>query len=68
MSFTKILKEIHNLTFEQRQLLTRRVIALDDPPLSETEADLVGQRLAEHHADPDSSIPLAEFKVRLRSR
>lgn len=68
MSFTKVLEEISNLTFEQRQLLIRRAIELDDLPLSESEAALVEQRLAEHHADPDSSIPLDEFKVRLRSR
>lgn len=68
MSFTEVLEEISNLTFEQRQLLIRRAIELDDLPLSESEAALVEQRLAEHHADPDSSIPLDEFKVRLRSR
>jgi hypothetical protein len=68
MSFTEVLEEIANLTFEQRQLLIRRAIELDDPPLSDSEAALVEQRLAEHHADPDSSIPLDEMKIRLRSR
>jgi putative addiction module component (TIGR02574 family) len=68
MSFTEVLEEIPNLTFEQRQLLIQRAIELDDPPLSESEAALVEQRLAEHHADPDSSIPLDQMKVRLRSQ
>jgi hypothetical protein len=40
-------------------------LELDDPPLSADEA-LVEERLAEHHSDPGSSVPLDEMKRRLR--
>jgi putative addiction module component (TIGR02574 family) len=68
MSFTEVLAEIPSLTFEQRQFLVQRAIEFDDPPLLESEEALVDGRLAEHHADPDSSVPLDEMKLRLRSR
>jgi len=42
-------------------------LELDDPPLSAADEDLVESRLAEHHADPSSSVPLDEMKRRLRS-
>ena len=48
-------------------ILIRR-LELDDPPLSATDEALVEKRLAEHHADPVSSLPLEELKNRLRSR
>jgi len=43
-------------------------LELDDPPLSAVDEELVEARLAEHHADPSSSVPLDELKDRLRSR
>jgi len=42
-------------------------LELDDPPLSAADEDLVESRLAEHHADPSSSVPLDEMKQRLRA-
>jgi len=42
-------------------------LELDDPPLSAADEELVEARLAEHHADPSSSVPLDEVKSRLRS-
>jgi hypothetical protein len=39
---------------------------LDDSPLSAADEALIEERLAEHHADPNSSIPLDELKKRLR--
>ncbi len=41
MSFAEVLQELPALTFEQRQLLIRRALELDDPPLSEAEEALV---------------------------
>lgn len=68
MSFNEVIAELPRLTFEERQLLIRRALELDDPPLSATDEELVEARLAAHHADPNSSVPLNEIKGRLRSR
>jgi len=68
MSFTQVLDELPSLTLEERQLLIRRAIELDEPPLSAADEELVESRFASHHADPDSSIPLEESKARIRSR
>ena len=68
MTFAQVLKELPRLTFEERQLVIRRAIELDDPPLSEAEETLVESRLAAHHLDPTSSLPLETVKNRLRSR
>ena len=68
MSFDQVLEELPSLTFEQRQLLVRTAIELDDPVLSEADEALVESRLAQHRADPDSSVPLEKMKQRLRSQ
>jgi putative addiction module component (TIGR02574 family) len=68
MSFNEVIAELPRLTFEERQILIRRVVELDDPPLSADDEALVEERLAQHHADPASSVPLDEMKRRLRSR
>jgi hypothetical protein len=68
MSFNEVIAELPRLTFEERQILIRRALELNDPPLSAADEDLVGQRLAEHHADPGSALSLGELKDRLRSR
>lgn len=68
MSFNEVIAELPRLTFEERQILIRRVVELDDPPLSAIDEALVEERLTEHHADPTSSIPLDELKNRFRSR
>lgn len=68
MSFNEVIDELPRLTFEQRQILIRRALELDDPPLSAADEELVEARLAEHHADPGSSVPLVELKDRLRSK
>jgi hypothetical protein len=68
MTFSQVLKELPRLTFEERQLLIRRAIELDDPPLSKAEETLVESRLAAHHLDPTSSLPLDTLTKRLRSR
>jgi hypothetical protein len=68
MSLSQVLESLPAFTFEERQLLIRRVIELDDPPLSEADEKLVESRLAAHHADPSSSLPLETLKEHLKSR
>lgn len=68
MSFNEVIAELPHLTFEERQILIRRALELDDPPLSPVDEELVEARLAEHHTDPSSSMPLDELKGRLSSR
>jgi hypothetical protein len=66
MSFNEIIAELPRFTFEERQILIRRALELDDPPLSAADEELVEARLAEHHPGPGSSVPLDEMKRRLR--
>ncbi len=68
MSFAQVLDKLPGLTVAQRQTVIRRAMEIDDGPLSEADARLVASRLAEHHRDPSSSVPLVEFKARLRRR
>ena len=68
MSLSQVLEALPAFTFEERQLLIRRVIELDDPPLSEADETLAESRLVAHHLDPTSSLPLETIKERLRSR
>jgi len=46
MSFNEVLFELPAMTVEQRQLLIRRALELDDIPLSEADVALVESRLA----------------------
>lgn len=68
MSFNEVIAELPRLTFEKRQILVRRVLDLDDPPLSAVDEELVEARLKAHHSNPNSSVPLKEMKGRLRYR
>lgn len=68
MSFNEVIAELPRLTFEQRQILIREALELDNPPLSAADEALINERLAAHHANPESSISLDELKGRLRSR
>ena len=68
MNLSQVLDELPAFTFEERQILIRRVIELDDPPLSDADEALVETRLAAHKLDPTSSVPLETLKERLRSR
>ncbi len=68
MSFAQVLEELPDLTVEQRQLLIRRAIELDEPPLSPADEALVEARLAAHRADPESAVAIDEMKARLRAR
>ena len=68
MSFNEVIAELPRLTFEERQILICRALELDNSPLSTADEALVEERLAAHHADPTSSVPVDEIKKRLRSR
>jgi len=68
MSLSQVLEALPSFTFEERQLLIRSVIELDDPPLSEDNEALVELRLAAHRNDPTSSLPLETLKEYLRLR
>lgn len=68
MSLSQVLEELPALTLEERQLLIRRVIELDNPPLSEADKALVESRLADHHLNPTSSLSFDTLKERLRAR
>ena len=68
MSFDEVIAELPRLTFEQRQILIREALELDDPSLSAADEALIDERLSAHHADPDSSISLSELKRRFQSR
>ena len=68
MSFTEVLQELPGLTVEQRQLLIRRVLELDEPPLSDADMNLVERRLASLRETPDSAVSAEDLKARLRSR
>lgn len=66
MSFSQVIEELPRMTIAERQTLIRRALELDDAPLSPADEALVESRLAAHRANPDSSVPLAEMKKRLR--
>ena len=68
MSFAQVLEELPALTVEQRQVIIRRALELEDSPLSADEEALVESRLAAHKKNPASSVPLDEMKRRLRSQ
>jgi hypothetical protein len=66
MNFNEVIAELPHLTFEERQILIREALMLDNPPLSAADEELAEARMAEHHANPSSSLPLDEMKRRLR--
>ena len=68
MSFTEVLQELPALTFEQRQLLIRRALELDDLPLSAADESLVESRLKALHDAPASAVSLEEMKARRPER
>ena len=68
MSFHEVLEKLPDLTFEQRQLVVRRALELDETPLSAADEALVEERLAAHRRNPRSAIPLDRMKKHLRSR
>ena len=68
MSFTEVLNELPGLTFEQRQILIRRALELDDPALSAADESLVEGRLDALRDAPASAVSLDDMKSKLRTR
>lgn len=68
MNFQEVLAALPKLTFEERQLLMRRAMELDDAALSPAEERLVEERLAEYRRNPSSSVSLEEMEKRLRAK
>jgi hypothetical protein len=68
MSFAQVLEELPALSAKQRQILIRRALELEDGDLSPEEESLVEMRLDAHYESPSSSLPLNEFKKRIRRR
>jgi len=68
MSFNEVLAELPSMSVEQRQLLMRRALELDDTVLSAEDETLVERRLAEQRRNPASAVSLEDMNSRLRSR
>jgi uncharacterized protein Smg (DUF494 family) len=68
MSFNEVLEELPGLTVEQRQVLIRRALELDEPPLSPDDEAVIEARLAKHREHSQAAIPLETMKSKLRSR
>jgi hypothetical protein len=66
MSFKEVLLELPAMTVEQRQLLIRRALELDDAPLTAADESLVESRLAALRDAPASAVSLEEMKKRVR--
>ena len=71
MSKSEILNELPKLTPEERHEVRLRLAELDhdewldDGVLTDAEKSLIEQRLQDFEANPHTSIPWAEAKVRL---
>lgn len=68
MSFQEVLAELPSLTVEQRQLLMRRALELDQPALSPAEERLVEERRAEYLQNPAAALSLEQIEAQLRAR
>ena len=68
MSFAQVLQALPALTTEERQILIRRALELEDPLLSDADESLIRSRLEAHHKNPASSLSLDEMKTRVRRR
>ncbi len=73
MSKVEIMQELSRLTKAERHEIRVRLAEMDgdgwldeDDPLSEEDKRLIDARLAEHDANPKSSISLEEFKARIK--
>jgi len=68
VSFKDVLAELPSLTIEQRQLLMRRALEIDDPALSPADLALIEQRQAEYRQNPAAALTLQEMESRLRAK
>ena len=68
MSFAEILSEIPRLSFEERQELVRRAVALDDSELTAEENALLDARMEDFRRNPDAGVPLEELRSHITQR
>lgn len=68
MSFQEVLAELPSLTVEQRQLLMRRALELDESALSQAVERLVEERRTEYLGNPSSGLSLEEMESQLRAK
>lgn len=68
MSFTEVLEELPTLTFEQRQIVIRKALEVDEAPLGPREESLVDERLEKLRKDPDFAVSMNDMNARLRRR
>ena len=68
MSFAEVLEELPALTFEQRQMVIRKALEVDETPLSPREERIVEERLEKLRQNPDSAVSMDEMNARLRRR
>lgn len=68
MSFAEVLEELPMLTFEQRQMVIRKALEVDETPLSPREESIVEKRLEKLREDPDSAVSMDDMNARLRRR
>lgn len=68
MSITEVLAELPALSVEERQLLVRRALDLDEPSLSLTDEAEIDRRLSAHQDDPASALSLDVMQARIRAR
>ncbi len=68
MSFAEVLEQLPSLTPEERELIVRRVLELDDDFFSPEDDALIEERMVAHRADPASAVPFDEMFARLRNR
>lgn len=68
MGITQVLEALPDLSFEERQLLIRRLIELDDPPMSEADGALLDGRLAAYAQNSDEGSSWEEVENRIRTR
>lgn len=68
MSFNEVLAELSALTVEERQMLVRRALEIDDSPLSPADEAEIERRQAAHRLAPASALSREEIQSRIRSR
>lgn len=67
MSFEQLLEQLPALSFEQRQLLIRRALDLDEVPLSRSDEAEIDRRLEAHRQNPELAISIDALKARVRT-
>lgn len=68
MSFAEVLEELPALTFEQRQMVIRKALEVDETPLSPRDERIVEERLEKLRQNPDSAVSMDDMNARLRRR